>query len=183
MKARLPIWRRLAWRLGASFLLLAGVGIFVSGFLQYRAQERLIRESLGSLLLNIARTGALLVDGDLHHAVVAGGRKDTPDYERLRAQLARIQETNRLGDAVYTLTDVRGAMARFAVVSNGLVPVGLEYRLAPEIQPVLRRGLSEGGARCTRLSPGTPRGGGPPLPPPQNHAGPNRGAVGRHFCR
>src|SRR5215468_327935 len=144
MKARLPIWRRLAWRLGASFLLLAAVGIFVSGFLQYHAQERLIRESLGSLLLNIARTGALLVDGDLHHAVVAGGRKDTPDYERLRAQLARIQETNRLGDAVYTLTDVRGAMARFAVVSNGLVPVGLEYRLAPEIQPVLRRVLSEG---------------------------------------
>jgi len=144
MKARLPIWRRLAWRLGASFLLLAGVGIFVSGFLQYHAQERLTRESLGSLLLNIARTGALLVDGDLHHAVVTGGRKDTPDYERLRAQLARIQETNRLGDAVYTLTDVSGAMARFAVVSNGLVPVGFEYRLAPEIQPVLQRVLSAG---------------------------------------
>ena len=144
MKAKLPIWRRLAWRLGATFVLLTALGIVVSGFLQYRAQERLVRESLGSLLLNIARTGALLVDGDLHQAVVSAGRKDTADYERVRAQLARIQATNQLGDAVYTLTDVQGAMARFAVVSNGLAPVGLEYRLAPEIQPILSRVLSDG---------------------------------------
>src|SRR5215510_12401819 len=151
MKARLPIWRRLAWRLGASFLLLAGVGIFVSGFLQYRAQERLIRESLGSLLLNIARTGALLVDGDLHEAVVAAARSDTPEYVRLRHELLRIQETNQLGDAVYTLTDVQGATARFAVISNGLAPVGLEYKLAPEIQPILRRVLAEGMAAYTGI--------------------------------
>jgi HAMP domain-containing protein len=144
MKARLPIWRRLGWRLGASLVLLTALGILVSGFLQYRAQERWLRESLGSLLLNIARTGALLVDGDLHQAVVASGRKDTAEYERLRRELLRVQETNRLGDAVYTLTDVQGATARFAVVSNGLAPVGLEYRLAPEIQPILRRVLAEG---------------------------------------
>jgi HAMP domain-containing protein len=144
MSPRLPIWRRLAWRLGAGFFLLTALGILVSGFLQYRAQERLVRESLGSLLLNIARTGALLVDGDLHQAVVAAGRGDTPEFERLRRKLLSIQETNRLGDAVYTLTDIQGAMARFAVVSNGQVPLGSEYRLAPEIQPILHRVLSEG---------------------------------------
>lgn len=144
MTLRLPIWRRLAWRLGASFLLLTALGILVSGLLQYRAQERLVRESLGSLLLNIARTGALLVDGDLHQAVVAAGRTDTPDFEKIRRALLSIQETNQLGDAVYTLTDIRGATARFAVVSNGQVPVGFEYRLAPEIQPILHRVLSEG---------------------------------------
>jgi len=144
MNARLPIWRRLGWRLGASFVLLTALGILVSGFLQYRAQERVLRESLGSLLLNIARTGALLVDGDLHQSVVQAGRKDTPEYERLRRELLRIQQTNQLGDAVYTLTDIQGANARFAVVSNGLAPVGLEYRLAPEIQPILRRVLAEG---------------------------------------
>ncbi|PYN10881.1 MAG: hypothetical protein DME05_25970 [Candidatus Rokuibacteriota bacterium] len=140
----LPIWRRLAWRLGASFLLLTAIAVLLSGFLQYRAQEQWLRQSLGSLLLNIGRTGALLVDGDLHQAVVAAARSDTPDYARLRRELVRIQETNRLGDAVYTLTDVQGATARFAVISNGLAPVGLEYRLAPEIQPILRRVLTEG---------------------------------------
>ncbi len=140
----LPIWRRLAWRLGASFLLLTAIAVLLSGFLQYRAQEQWLRQSLGSLLLNIARTGALLVDGDLHQAVVAAARSDTPEYARLRRELVRIQETNRLGDAVYTLTDVQGATARFAVISNGMAPVGLEYRLAPEIQPILHRVLTEG---------------------------------------
>ena len=140
----LPIYRRLAWRLGASFLLLTSIAVLLSGFLQYRAQEQWLRESLGSLLLNIARTGALLVDGDLHQAVVAAARSDTPEYARLRRELIRIQETNRLGDAVYTLTDIQGATARFAVISNGLAPVGLEYKLAPEIQPILRRVLAAG---------------------------------------
>src|SRR6266511_4130673 len=66
--ATLPLWRRLGWRLAASVLLLTALGILVSGSLQYRAQERWLRESLGELLLNIARTGALVVDGDLHRA-------------------------------------------------------------------------------------------------------------------
>jgi hypothetical protein len=36
--ARLPLWRQLGWRLGASFLLLTALAILVSGFLQYRTQ-------------------------------------------------------------------------------------------------------------------------------------------------
>ena len=140
----LPIWRRLAWRLGASFLLLTSIAVLLSGFLQYRAQEQWLRQSLGSLLLNIARTGALLVDGDLHQAVVAAARSDTPEYARLRHELVRIQETNQLADAIYTLTDVQGATARFAVISNGLAPIGLEYKLASQIQPILGRVLAEG---------------------------------------
>jgi HD-GYP domain-containing protein (c-di-GMP phosphodiesterase class II) len=144
MNATLPIWHRLAWRLGASFLLLTATAVFLSGFLQYRDEEQLLRRSLGSLLLNIARTGALLVDGDSHQAVVAAGRVDTPEYARLRRELSRIQETNQLGDAVYTLTDVHGATAKFAVISNGQAPVGLEYQLAPEIRPILNRVWTEG---------------------------------------
>src|SRR5258705_3550346 len=147
----LPIWRRLAWRLGASFLLLTAIAVLLSGFLQYRAQEQWLRRSLGSLLLNIARTGALLVDGDAHQAVVAAGQTDTPEYARLRRQLSRIQETNQLGDAVYTLTDVHGATAKFAVISNGQAPVGFEYRLAPEIRPILQRVWMEGVPGYTRI--------------------------------
>jgi HAMP domain-containing protein len=143
-RAALPFWRRLGWRLGVGLVLLAALGILVSGFLQYRAQDRLLRESLGGLLLNIARTGALLVDGDLHEAVVRAGRTDTEAYAALRKQLTRIQETNNLKDAVYTLSDVDGAMARFAVISMWNVPVGEPYRLVPEIQPILRRVLAAG---------------------------------------
>jgi len=151
MKARLPVWRRLGWRLGASFLLLTALGILLSGFLQYRAEEAWLRQTLGTLLLNIARTGALLVDGELHRAIVQGGRTDTAAYATVRAQLQKIRETNRLGDPIYTLSDVRGDQARFAVISHGEEPVGKPYRLAPEIQPILRRVLEEGTAAYTDI--------------------------------
>ena len=141
---RLPVWRRLGWRLGASLLLLTGLGILLSGFLQYRAQDRLLRQSLGSLLLNIGRTGALLLDGDTHQAVVEAGRNDTAAYKAIQEQLRRIQETNQLADAVYTLSHIEGAMARFAVISQWNVPVGEPYRLVPEIQPILHRVLADG---------------------------------------
>jgi len=151
LRARLPFWRRLGWRLGASFLLLTAIAILISGFLQYRSEEQLLRRSLGALLLNIARTGALLVDGDLHEKVVSEGRNDTSAYETLRAQLKQIQETNRLGDPVYTLSHVQGEMARFAVISHGQEPVGKDYRLVPEIQPIVERVLAEGTAAYTGI--------------------------------
>ena len=150
-RARLPIWRRLGWRLTVAVLLLTAVGILASGLLQYRAQERFLRESLGGLLLNIARTGALLIDGDAHEQVVRAGRNDTPEYLALRDRLLLIQETNQLGDAVYTLSNIEGDTARYGVISNGLAPVGQAYRLAPETQPVLRRVLTEGQAGFTGI--------------------------------
>jgi HAMP domain-containing protein len=142
--ARLPLWRRLSWRLGASFLLLTSIAILVSGYLQYRAQDRGLRESLGGLLLHIGRTGALLVDGDMHEAALRAGRNDSPEYAQLRDILERIQDVNELGDPVYTLAHVDGDMARFAVISTGHVGLGTPYRLAPEIQRALARTLSEG---------------------------------------
>lgn len=151
MRARLPIWRRLGWRLTTAVLLLTAVGILTSGLLQYRAQERWLRESLGGLLLNIARTGGLLVDGDLHEQVVRAGRNDTPEYQTLRDRLLLIQETNQLGDAVYTLSNIEGDMARYGVISNGVASVGQAYRLAPETRAVLRRALGEGRAGFTGI--------------------------------
>ena len=79
IKARLPLWRRLGWRLGASFLLVSAVGIFLAGHLQYRSEERVLRRAIGLVLLNVARTGAILIDGELHESVVKDGSKDTVD--------------------------------------------------------------------------------------------------------
>jgi HAMP domain-containing protein len=141
----------LAWRLTGSLLLLTALGILASGLLQYRAEDQTLRRSLGALLLNIARTGALLVDGDLHQAVVDAGRNDTPAYEAIRARLEQIRETNGLQDPVYTLSDVEGDEARFAVISHGQEPVGKRYLLAPEIRPVLRRVMDEGAAAYTDI--------------------------------
>ncbi len=142
---------RLRRRLGAGFLVLIPLGMFVSGFRQDRDQQRWTRESLGSLLLNIARTGALLVDGDLHQRVVKEGRNNTEAYESIQAKLQQIQEKNELVDPVYTLSDVRGKMARFAVITHGGEPVGKQYPLAREIQPILHRVLAEGRPAYTNI--------------------------------
>jgi HAMP domain-containing protein len=149
--ARLPPWRRLSLRLGASVLLLTSLAILVSGALQYRAQDRTLRESLGGLLLNISRTGALLVDGDLHEAALRSGRNDTPEYARLRDTLKRIQDVNQLRDPIYTLTHVDGGTARFAVISTGHVPLGTPYRLAEQIRRALSRTVQEGVASYTDI--------------------------------
>jgi hypothetical protein len=90
------------------------------------------------------------VDGDVHQKVVRHGRTDTPEYTEVWAQLRRVQEANQLADAVYTLSDIEGDTAKFAVVSKvgrdgkDFVPVGLGYKLAPAIQPVLRQVLATG---------------------------------------
>ena len=150
-KARLPVWRRLAWRLGASFLLLTALGILLSGFLQYRAQDQALRQSLGTLLLNIARTGALLVDPQLHAAVEATLTQDTDAYRRLRATLAAIQHENRLETPTYTLTgfDAARHLAHFMVTSGGETEPGEPYALVPMLLEPLGRAFREGVATHT----------------------------------
>jgi hypothetical protein len=91
------------------------------------------------------------VDGDLHERVVKEGRNDTDAYESIRAKLEQIREKNELGDPVYTLSDVEGKMARFAVISYGEEPVGKQYQLAPEIQPIIHRVLAEGTPAYTNI--------------------------------
>jgi ribonuclease P protein subunit RPR2 len=147
----LPVWRRLAWRLGASFLLLTALGILLSGFLQYRAQDQSLRQSLGALLLNIARTGALLVDPQLHAVVEATLTQDTDAYRRLRATLAAIQHENRLATPIYTLTgfDTARHLAHFMVTSGGEGEPGEPYALVPMLLEPLGRAFREGVATHT----------------------------------
>jgi HD-GYP domain-containing protein (c-di-GMP phosphodiesterase class II) len=134
----------LAVRLAAAFVLLAAAGILVSGYAQYRAQDAELRRSLGALLLNVARTGTLLVDGELHVRLAREGGTESPAYAAIRDRLLLIQEANGLDESPYTLTDVRGDSARLAVIANGLGTVGDPYHLVPDIQAVARRAFAEG---------------------------------------
>ena len=153
MKPRLPIWRRLSWRVGASFLILTALGILLSGLLQYRAQERWLRQSLGSLLLNVARTGALQVDPTLHAEVEAARSQDSEAYRRLRATLAAIQDANRIATPIYTLTDfdAQRRQARFMVTSRGAGAPGEAYPLVPTLLEPLDRAFREGVATHTEV--------------------------------
>jgi HD-GYP domain-containing protein (c-di-GMP phosphodiesterase class II) len=152
-KVHLPIWRRLSWRLGASFLLLTATGILLSGFLQYRAQEQELRETLGSLLLNIARTGTLLIDPQLHAQVEATLTQNSDAYRQVRKALAMIQDTNHIETPIYTLTgfDPAHKVAHFMVTSRGPGLPGETYHLAPELLDPLGQVFQNGVATYTTI--------------------------------
>lgn len=152
-RARLPLWRQLAWRLGTSFLLLTVIGILLSGFLQYRAQDRSLRQSLGATLLNVARTGALFVEPQLHAEVEATLTRDSDVYRRLHATLAAIQQEHRFETPIYTLTgfDATRRLAHFMVTSGGEGEgdPGAPYALVPALLEPLSRAFREGVATHT----------------------------------
>jgi putative nucleotidyltransferase with HDIG domain len=151
--ARLPVWRRLGWRLGASFLLVTALGIFLSSFLQYQAQDAWLRRSLGGLLLNVARTGALLVDPRLHAEVESTLAPDSEAYRRLRASLAAVQDANGIETPIYTLTgfDEGRRQAQFMVTSRGPGAPGEPYPLVPALLEPLGRAFRQGIATHTGI--------------------------------
>ncbi len=152
-RARLPIWRRLSWRLGASFLLLTALGILLSGLLQYRAQEQELRENLGSMLLHIASTGTLLVDPQLHAQVESTLTQNSDAYRSIRTALAKIQDTNYIETPIYTLTGFSAShqQAHFMVTSRGSGLPGETYHLAPELLKPLGQTFNEGIATYTPI--------------------------------
>jgi HAMP domain-containing protein len=143
---RLPVWRRLGWRLGAAFVAVTALGILVSGGLQYRAQADATRASLAALLLNIARTGTLLIDPALELEVQLTRSSESEAYRHLRRTLAAIQDANEVATPIYTLSDYEPAarQARFVVTSRGPGAPGEPYPLVPELIPALERAFGEG---------------------------------------
>jgi HAMP domain-containing protein len=150
---RLPVWRRLGWRLGAAFVAVTAVGILVSGSLQYRAEAAGIRASLGALLLNIARTGSLLVDPALHLEVQLTRAPDSEAYRYLRRTLAAIQTANELETPVRTLSDYEplARRARIVVMSQGPAQPGEPYALVPELVPAFERTFGAGVPTATPI--------------------------------
>jgi HD-GYP domain-containing protein (c-di-GMP phosphodiesterase class II) len=132
---------------------LTATAILLSGFLQYRAQEQELRETLGSLLLNIARTGTLLIDPQLHSQVEATLTQNSDAYRQVRKALAMIQDTNHIETPIYTLTgfDPAHQEAHFMVTSRGPGLPGEAYHLAPEIVEPLGQAFHNGVATYTPI--------------------------------
>lgn len=146
-------WHRLSVRLAGLLVAVTLLGIGLVATLLYQQQKWEMEKTLGTFLLNIARTGALLIDPALHAEVEATRSQDTPAYRRLRAILAAIQDENRLETPIYTLTDFAPAAreARFMVTSRGPGAPGEIYRLAPTLLEPLGQAFREGVAAQTPI--------------------------------
>jgi class 3 adenylate cyclase len=157
-KGEIPIprprpWQRIAVRLGALFALGAVLAVGLTGFLVYEREKRTVEETLGIQLLNIARTGALLIDPALHAEVQRSETQDSPAYRAIRKALAAIREEVVLPTPVYTLTDYDAgrAQARFMVTSDGPGLPGEPYPLVPALVEPLGWTFQDGVARFTRV--------------------------------
>ncbi len=144
-------WQRLSVRVAALFVAVTLVGIGLVSFLIYQKQKQELEDTLGNLLLNIARTGSLLIDPTLHAQVEAALSQESDAYRRLRATLAAIQDENRLETPIYTLTgfDAGARQARFMVTSRGPGLPGERYDLVPVLIEPLRLAFDQGIATRT----------------------------------
>jgi class 3 adenylate cyclase len=151
--ARLHPWHRLSVRLAALFVIVTLIGIGLFGTLVYQREKWDLEETLGEVLLNIARTGVLLIDPALHAEVARTRRMDSAAYRSVHAALAAIQDENRLDTPVHTLADFDevSRQARFMVKSRGKGAPGDPYALAPELIEPLGRTFREGVATSTPI--------------------------------
>jgi len=72
------------------------------GEVLYEHQKREMEATLGALLLNIARTGAYLIDPAQHLVVQQTLTQETNAYLRVRHALSIVQDENRIATPVYT---------------------------------------------------------------------------------
>jgi signal transduction histidine kinase len=136
--------RSLRFELSLGLAMLVSLGILTAGLLLYQRQRHDLQEYLGMSLQNIARTGALLLDGDAHQRVAASLDKSSSEYRQLRQNLDRIRLENQLQDDVYTLQPVSDTLTRFIVITNDSTRIGEAYRLSPETVPLVQRVFREG---------------------------------------
>lgn len=146
-------WQRLGVRVTALFVAVTLLGIGLVGILIYEEQKAELEATLGGFLVNIARTGALLVDPGLHAQVEASLTRETDAYRRVRAALAAIQDENRVETPIYTLVgfDLARRQARFMVTSRGPGAPGEAYPLVPDLLEPLGRAFGDGVATTTRV--------------------------------
>jgi len=122
------------------------------GEVLYERQKRETEATLGALLLNIARTGAYLIDPAQHLTVQRTLTQDTSAYLQVRHALSIVQDENRIATPVYTLTDydAEKRQARFMVTSRGPGAPGEPYPLVPALLEPLGRAFRENLPRIRR---------------------------------
>src|SRR5262249_20579983 len=136
--ASLRPWQRLSVRMVAAFVLVTVFAIGLAALLLFRGLadapwlgrleavrdfqglHQVLEEVVSAKLLNLARTGVLLVDPLAQAEAQRQLDPESEAYRRVRAALVSIRQASELTTPIYTLTDYDPAAqrARVVVVSN-----------------------------------------------------------------
>jgi len=146
-------WHRLGVRLAAAFALLTLLTVGLVGALVYERQKREVEDTVGTQLLNIARTAVLLVDPVVHAEAQASMSRDSAAYARIKKALVAVQTETLLTTPIRTLTDYDPGRrtAKLVVVGDGSAPPGDLVAVAPEMMEPLGWTFEDGVARYTRI--------------------------------
>src|SRR3989440_3592134 len=146
-------WQRLSVRVAGVFDSDTLITVCLVGEVLYERQKRETEATLGALLLNIARTGAYLIDPGLPMVVQRTLTQETSAYLRVRQALSIVQDENRIETPVYTLTDYdpEKRQARFMVTSRGPGVPGEPYPLVPALLEPLGRAFHDNVATHTAV--------------------------------
>jgi class 3 adenylate cyclase len=146
-------WQRLGAKLALAFALLALVTLGLVGALVYERQKREVEDTVGTQLLNIARTAVLLVDPAVHADAQAAMSRDSPAYARIKKALVAVETETLLTTPIRTLTDFDPARrsAKLVVVGDDSASPGEMVAVAPEMIEPLGWTFEDGVARYTRI--------------------------------
>jgi class 3 adenylate cyclase len=154
-------WQRLAVRLAVVFALLTVLTAGLVGALVHDRQKHELEDTVGTQLLNIARTGALLIDPAAQARLQRAPDPGSADYRRVEKALAAIRRETVLTTPIRTLADYdpRAGRARIVVTSGGSERPGEWFPVPPELTDAIAWSFEDGVARYTRIhrTPAGPR--------------------------
>ena len=117
--------------------------------------HQVLEEVVSAKLLNLARTGVLLIDPLAQAAAQHTLDQDSEAYQRVRAALMSIRQAGELTTPLYTLTDYEATAQRVRVVvvsdADAALRPGALLPLAPEAAQVLGWTFEDGFARTTPI--------------------------------
>src|SRR5262245_39830573 len=171
--ASLRPWQRLSVRMVAAFVLVTVFAIGLAALLlfrgladvpllgrleavrDFRGLHQVLEEAVSAKLLNLARTGVLLVDPVAQAEAQRTLDQESEDYRNVYTALTSIRKASELTTPIYTLTDYDPAtrQARVVVVSDAdasLQPDAL-LPLEPEAAQILGWTFEDGFARSTPI--------------------------------
>jgi class 3 adenylate cyclase len=121
----------------------------------FQGLHQVLEEVVSAKLLNLARTGVLLIDPVAQVEAQRLPDQESEAYRRVQAALASIRKASELTTPIYTLTDYDPATqrARVVVVSDAdeALQPGALFAVGPEAAQILGWTFEDGFARSTLI--------------------------------
>ena len=169
----LHLWQRLSMRMVAAFVLVTVFAIGLAAVIMFRGLadvpllrrlavvrdfqglHRVLEEVVSAKLLNLARTGVLLIDAETYAEAQQTLDQTSEAYQRVRTALASIRKAGELTTPIYTLTDYDPAAQRARVVvvsdADASLQPGAMLHVGPAAAQILGWTFEDGFTRSTPI--------------------------------